>query len=218
VDFWNALIVVSLIVAALAAVFVAVTTRIGFVRSKQLTAVQTKLIQAKDVQLAYDLKGKDERIAEANQLAAAAEERAAEANLALEQFKAPRTLTHDQQQRIAEKIRHFGAIPFDFAIQQNTESQGFMEQIALALKSGGWQRIGADAGISMKFRDDRPAVGIVNAIGIEIQMAKSKKSEWGAPAVALANALTVEGVVIAGVNAFEGPTDKAIHIIVGGKE
>ena len=85
VDWWNALIVVSLVVAALAAVFVAVTTRIGFVRSKQLTAVQARLIQEKDSQLALNLKDKDQKIADSKELAAAAEARAAEANLALEE-------------------------------------------------------------------------------------------------------------------------------------
>ena len=93
-----------------------------------------------------------------------------------------------------------------------------MEQIAAALKLGGWQRIGIDAVISMQFRDSTPPVGVVNASGVEIQIAESKRSEWSAPALALGNALAAEGVRVVGVSAFQGPSDKGIHIVVGSKE
>ena len=59
---WNTAMIVALILAALAAVAVVVTTRMALVRAKELADTQAELEKAKDRQLQLDLKSKDERI------------------------------------------------------------------------------------------------------------------------------------------------------------
>ena len=79
-------VVRSLIVAAVAAVAIVITTRMQLFRAKQLDEVQTQLLKTKEAQLTSDLKDKDVKIAEAN-------ERANQAALELAKFKAPRALS-----------------------------------------------------------------------------------------------------------------------------
>jgi hypothetical protein len=78
----------ALVFAAIAAVAVVLTTRIALTRAKQVTGAQTELIDAKDRQLAHDLKSKDEKIADAGAAASAANERAETARLEQEKLKA----------------------------------------------------------------------------------------------------------------------------------
>jgi hypothetical protein len=72
---------------------------------------------------------------EATARAAIADQRAGEAQLALEQFKAPRTLSREQQQHVAEKMSPYkghrvvvGAVPL------TNESSGLASEILEALK------------------------------------------------------------------------------------
>jgi len=45
-----------------------------------------------------------------------------EAKLELEKFKAPRKLSAEQQTPITDKLKPFGSLPFDFAIQTDPEA------------------------------------------------------------------------------------------------
>ena len=83
VDFWNHWMLVGLVLAAIAALWLAITTRLGIVRSKQLSIAQGLLESAKDRLYEADSKEKDARIADANEAAKQAEERAANAQASL---------------------------------------------------------------------------------------------------------------------------------------
>jgi hypothetical protein len=61
----------ALVLTALAAIFVVLTTRIALTKAKKLAEVQEELIRAKDAQLTSDLKEKDAKIADTNERAAA---------------------------------------------------------------------------------------------------------------------------------------------------
>jgi hypothetical protein len=95
-----------------------------------------------------------------------------------------------------------------------------MEQIASALELAAWSRQAflAPGDVSLTFSSPgKPAAGLIIGVGIELRMAGARKDEWSAAALALASALYAEGITIAGVSAFEGPTPDAIHIIIGSK-
>jgi hypothetical protein len=62
VDLWNVLMLWGLGVAAAAAVFIVISTRIIVTRSGQLSEAQSSLTAAKDRQLQVDLKAKDVEI------------------------------------------------------------------------------------------------------------------------------------------------------------
>jgi hypothetical protein len=73
VNWWNTATIWALVLTALAAVFVVVTTRVSLTRAKELANVQEELIRAKDMQLTSDLKEKDAKIAVTNERAAVLE-------------------------------------------------------------------------------------------------------------------------------------------------
>src|ERR1700688_4425761 len=56
VDRWNSAMTAALVIAALAAIAVVVTTRLALVRARELGDKQTELIKAKDADLADNLK------------------------------------------------------------------------------------------------------------------------------------------------------------------
>jgi len=88
-DVWNRWMIWGLGVAALAAVWIVLTTRMTLVLSKQLTVAQDRLATAKEAQLKLDLREKDERIADADKVAGEANERAALAQLELARLNGP---------------------------------------------------------------------------------------------------------------------------------
>lgn len=88
-DVWNRWILLGLGIAALAAVWIGITSRMAYVRSKQLAVAQDQLNTAKEAQLKLDLQERDERIADANKAAGDANERAALAQLELARLTGP---------------------------------------------------------------------------------------------------------------------------------
>jgi hypothetical protein len=121
---------VSLVVAFLAAGFVAVTTFMVVRWSEPLNESQEEVIHQKNEASAQEIARVNESASAANAKAEAfrlqiaeAEVRAAEAKVALERFKAPRTLSPEQQQRIATILRTFQGMRFDTAVQIEPEPQ-----------------------------------------------------------------------------------------------
>lgn len=84
VDYWNHRMLWGLVVAALAALWVVVATRLTIVRGKELTVAQGILEKAKEAELTLDLKEKDREIAVAGASSAQAlmQAKSAEAHLA----------------------------------------------------------------------------------------------------------------------------------------
>jgi hypothetical protein len=102
VDFWNNAIIWSLVVGAIAATAVVVTTRIAFQRAKQLADAQGELIQSKDRQLALDLADKDVKIAQAEEKAADA--KASQQQVELELSKQKERAARAEQDLEKEKL------------------------------------------------------------------------------------------------------------------
>ena len=101
----------ALVLAAVAAVFVVLTTAMALRRAGQKDAAQSELIKAKDRQLAFDLAEKDVKIAEAQRGANEATENTARLTkenlllqtdvLTLQQRLAPRRLDADAIRRVS---------------------------------------------------------------------------------------------------------------------
>jgi hypothetical protein len=121
----------GLALAAIAAVFVFIATRVVVSRTGQLTTTQDLLSKAKDRQLQLDLKEKDIKIQglEAD-------------NLKLEEQIEPRRLTKEQKIKIADNCSHFKdlfngkrvrVVSYSFDV----EGFVFAEQIVSSLRSSG---------------------------------------------------------------------------------
>ena len=104
------------------------------------------IVQATDIKeehWAEQRKHSNERIAELSVQAEAlkkdtaeATARAVEAQLALEKFKAPRSLTVAQKKVISDKLAKFAGMPFDFSVNPQPEPQALMAQIGFGAPRG----------------------------------------------------------------------------------
>jgi len=136
---------------------------------------------------------------------------------------ADRMLTGEQQARIADKLRSFGSIPFDFALQTNPETIQLMEQVAAAVEAATWARKewkyppGQVGTIFTPF-GDKPGVGIVSFRGLQILWDDSRTAEFGAAAVALRDALNAEGVAATARRVTDkSDNPDAVHVEIGKK-
>jgi len=154
VDWWNEKMLGALVVTALAAIAVVVTTHMVLKRAKQLADVQEELLQAKDRQLASDLKDKDVKIADTNKLTAALE---VEALTLRKQLLAqgPRgsLLTGENRRKLVDELKPFAKQKIDVRhsasvmmvnsrIVQSTpigdDTVGLADALVAVLKDAGW--------------------------------------------------------------------------------
>jgi hypothetical protein len=155
---------------------------------------------------------------------AEANERAVQAALALEKFKAPRTIVPEQGARIIAAVKGFAGTSFDMAvIQGDPEATYFLRQLAniLGTASWTWVEFNHPSGPFMtvaKF-PDTPNFGYLARLGISIEMHSEKAAEFSGAAKALADALNAEGITAATGNepTQDIPNHDAMHIIVGKK-
>ncbi len=210
-DWWNTAMVYALVFTALAAIAVVLTTRIALTRAKQLADAQELLIHAKDEQLALDLRDKDLKIAEANQ-------RADEAKVELAKFKAPRTLTAEQQARIASSLRQFPQTTFDVATSNAKEPINLVAKIEETLETVGWKELDWSATTVIE-RAEKPKLGLAVETGVTIQVEIAEKAKLLDVAKALARALTAEGIMAEAQLMPVPQTNNhdSIHIVVGEK-
>jgi hypothetical protein len=156
------------------------------------------------------------QIAQANERAAQAEEQSAKANLELAKLKTARTLSIEQQERIASKIKPFPGIPYDLWVSGDSDSTALMGLIDSTLRSAGWTFNPPDTPIMFANK-----AGIIADSGISIHVPEEHRAEWEASAVALRNALIAEGIPVTAF-ADNAETNKQmgrtrIHVLIGSK-
>ena len=132
----------------------------------------------------------------------------------------PRTIGPKSQQRIAEAIKPFADTPFDFSVELDPESVDLMESIGSALEKAGWHRQAVAQGFGY-IPPGKTVAGIAVLKGVEIQIAESRRQDWGEPgkaAAVLLRALRNEGLTafLKLVPDVQESKD-AIHIKVGAK-
>jgi hypothetical protein len=127
-----------------------------YIFGKKLTLVSEQLQQIADTEVAQankdaatarkdaelarkNAEGFSLQIAQANEAAKDAEARAAEANLELARFKAPRTLSLAQQTAIAARLHSFGSQRIDvIIIGDSPEITEITNEIGFAMQRSGW--------------------------------------------------------------------------------
>ena len=118
----------------------------------------------------------------------------ADARLELAKLKTPRDLTREQQDRIIEKISSFPGIPFVVSVFSDPEATALLSKIESILAAAKWvQHIWVQGGLHWT-RPGKPDVGVNALTGFLVQVDKSRESDLGIAAVALANALKAEGI------------------------
>jgi hypothetical protein len=169
VNFWNQAMLWGLGAAALAAVFIVITTRLAITRAGQLSTAQALLSAEKErqlqLQLAFSNKATEDERSE---------------RLKLEAQIAPRRLTQQQKAKIAANCTHFkngfaGKRVKVVSYSLDTEGVVFSEQIVSSLRASGMV-VDDDSmsvmpvgtlimGISVFGSDSELAKDIANAIG-----------------------------------------------------
>jgi len=144
-DWWNNKMVWSLILAAISALFVVLTTVMALKRSGEKDEAQSELIQAKDRQLALDLGAKDMKIEEAKRAAAEANERAEHEALERAKLEAefvkqgPRfTLLRTHRDDLIKKLRSLAGQRFTTLnefVNTDTEAIRTSSEITVILES-----------------------------------------------------------------------------------
>lgn len=150
-------------------------------------------------------------IAKANEQAAIAEALAAESQLELAKFKAPRTLTDEQRKRIAEKVNAFSGTTFEIITYPGEpEPANFSNLIAETLVQAGWIFNPNNTSGSLR--------GL--ASGIVVNVGKQAGSMATQAGKTLVESLTAEGVsarLVGSASLQVNPISIAIKLQVGKK-
>lgn len=190
-EWWNTAMIVALVLAALAAIAVVGTTQMALKRAKQVGDAQSELIKAKDAQLALDLKGKDDKIAQALKDAAdgnKATEDERMARVELEDKVAWRTFSDRQKMDFKTALDRFAGqlAECDF-LSSDTEAFSFSSEIAAALRVSRWQVIPPNPYVmTMKATSLSNAASPIQKIdfGVEVVSTPDERAVASAKAVA----------------------------------
>lgn len=125
-DFW-------LIISVIAAAFIA--TAIGVTTAGSIISHKGEAAAAEGAFNRYKL-STEQKISDANA-------RAAEAQLALEKFKAPRSISVELRNRIVEQMKQFAPQEYTGRVAPGSDDAwDLWREISLALELAGWKRVG----------------------------------------------------------------------------
>jgi hypothetical protein len=168
-------------------------------------------------------RGRPELVVQGDQLrkdTAEANARALEARVELEKFKAPRTLSAEQQARISEEMKPFAGTKFDGAWSSlDGEIDFFFTSLEDALKHAGWEPISFNGQGMIYGRSGTASVGMAKAFGTVIAVNFEKNPKLVPAALALLRCLAEANVaVVLQQNVgFTSINPDTIHILIGTK-
>jgi hypothetical protein len=213
IDFW---VLIFAIAVAASLTFEAVFSVAHFLKDRKLPPLRAELacIHAKE---SLNLEGD----------VADAKERAAKAELALERFKAPRTISLEQQSKMVSEIKSFAGIEFDASTSiENTEQLRLLISLTETLSKAGWKQIDwryAVAGMATYKVENNtsPDIGIAAADNVQIQVHRESLERLKPAAEAFAqllNAIDIKAeATVLDRNTQNTGNVQAIHLIIGQK-
>jgi hypothetical protein len=140
--------------------------------------------------------------------------------LALEKLKAPRKLTPEQEADVVGSIKAFAGVPFTIGLFNEPEALDLMAQLERVLAAAGWvEGDWKGSGDTRLSRPGKPSLGFTSVAGVFVQADKSHLADFGPAVVALAAALTKNGVAATPQvgNMPPDPAREAIQILIGKK-
>ena len=146
-----------------------------------------------------------------------AQKQAADAQLALDKFKAPRRLSPEQQTALSHEMRPYAGTPFTMAVFNDKESNDLLGQIFQALVDAGWKPVAwqTEGIISTTVNyPGRPNFGLTNLDGVYIQADERYVEKFGPQVNRLAALLDSQGIWATGeVGAMPKTNLKNIGVI-----
>ena len=222
IEFWDRLGITALIWGAVLGVAALLLTaasayilyRVADVAQKNLEA-ESKASTEKIVELTTRAEDLRKGTAETNA-------RALEAQVALEKYKAPRSISQEQRDRITEQMKKFaGQEYFGMVASGSADAWDVWREVSLSLELAGWTRIepqgsqarqyGPPAGIAVA-----PLAGVMTYAGAGVSTPQQTMMIYER-AKALAAKLTDESIVAGAGFAADIARPQAIAIVIGPK-
>ncbi len=147
-------------------------------------------------------------------------ERAANAELALAKFRAPRTLSSEQQAKITGEMKQFSGTPFVFGVFQEPEALALLTQVDDILIAAGWvEQEWKSGGDVVYAHQGRPNIGNTFVTGVYVQADNSYAADFGPIVAKLALLLSDAGIDAKPEVGRMAPNtnNDAIKILVGQK-
>lgn len=211
-EFWDFWLIISVVIAAVAAAAIGVTTAGSVISHKrEASAAEEELEKYK---LSTNLNIKE------------AEARALEAQAELAKFKAPRSMTPEQQMRIVGKLAGFKGTRFDMSVlASDPEAAIFLGQVSKTLQLAGWEWVEwahPSGPITLTYGwPGLPNVGQMGGVGIEIFVHPDHAEQFREASTSLAKTLAAEGFSNGTVTDSVGeqgiPSNDTLHIVIGKK-
>jgi hypothetical protein len=176
------------------------------------TELRTSALEVQSKRALADLAAAQANIADANA-------RALEAQAALAKYKAPRTLTPEQQAKISDKLKRFGPLKFDAGVgpKGDPEPLYILRNIFSSLISAGWVQIPWTGGGETYTDPPMLAVGLSSVTNVIVDVHPDYWAKYGAAAQALADALRTEGIDAIADSKPTSINNDAIHLRIGRK-
>jgi hypothetical protein len=188
-------------------------------RAAAARADETHAIERASV-LKADAAKAQERIASLEEEAAAAkaaiamaDARAVEAQLALEKFKAPRTLTLEQQARITAAVTAYAGQEYTLSVAAGSEAENLLCAIDAALTAAEWKRIPGSYPITADTKCGTVGLNILSGLSIRLSDKAATEQQWNV--LALVDALRAEGIAVDGAIDAENASPTAIAVMIG---
>jgi hypothetical protein len=160
-----------------------------------------------------------ERIATLEQEAAAARAAIADTDartaLALEKFKAPRTLTLEQQARITAAVTAYAGQEYTLSVAAGSEAENLVCAIDAALTAAQWKRIPGSYPSTVDTKCGTVGLNMLSGLSIRLSDNAATEQQWNV--LALVNALRAEGIAVDGAIDVENGSSTAIAVMVGMK-
>ena len=170
VDWWNGAMLWTLILAAIAATLVVITTRMVILRSGQLADAQNEIIELKESEASLKIAAAQKAAGEANERAAEANEKTEREKLArleLERGVSPRRLTGEQRAELTKLLRRVKAGVAIVSPITDGEASDFADDLDSAIKGASWETLRIKNRITEKF-----GLSVVTATGTALPSIK----------------------------------------------
>jgi hypothetical protein len=178
---------------------------VGGLASIMFRRYNRQLVALTEIQNRQDKAANEKAIAEANA-------RAAEANLELAKFKAPRSLTKEQQDRLIAKLTPYSGQLFSFNVTADPEAINFLQIIRNVLVAARWKEIPSQYGdVSVG------GVGVSTNTGVILEVAANADIKHIVLVQLLDSAFNAEGIQSLPRHNKDLTNPSAVNIVVGKK-
>jgi hypothetical protein len=203
--------VITAVGACATIAFLLLQWRTTSIREEQ-SEVRTVALEAQTAQANAALGTAQADIAKANAQIAEANARALEAQVALVKFKAPRSLSTEQQASLIFEMKQFAGQKYSLNVFANAESIALLDMLKTALASAGWILLPTQLGDL-----ETNGAGISNNSGLSVGVTLGATNEMVQRAVVVAGALTRVGLPATPHRTPGLKIGDAINIVVGQK-